>query len=509
MSISYNTSGATSDKDKKKKSLEYRALLALRIDANNRIAKAFEELDQNRISGMPPVPAPYRSAEDEINDLVLQRDMAFKTLKTVMKEGDASIATQQLQATNELPEFNRFSSQFLSEIKSMSNITPAIFSALWDRYKIKLAGTIQAGTPTGIIIGAEKGEYDAKLQDIEDAISSLVPPPTAVPTPSSALEKRIYDLCGADVKTLDGEFEVAYKSAFKSSPRDGDDINIPNQDATADEKFQLSADSYKGEPTWRLIPYTTKGKLSTAKPLYWPVVNTAKIRFIITLEEGRSLNLGYKWTGDATKVADIVYPTKGTVKSGTGVITKQAIVSGKKEYSKKGGHYNEPNFGKYYISENALKQGYLLLRHVSGPPTAFTKSPILISSKLQQILKNIIYACNKHAGPRINSQYRRLQFNEAKYQELSDDEKRLFDDLLTFSKLDRQNGVEFYKHKKYNDADNEKDIERYKVLTGQIGAGNNNADIVKELKSLLFKMASNGTINKRDYYKTIHMLLLV
>jgi hypothetical protein len=51
--------------------------------------------------------------------------------------------------------------------------------------------------------------------------------------------------------------------------------------------------------------------------------------------------------------------------------------------------------------------------------------------------------------------------------------------------------------------------ERYKVLTGQIGAGNNNADIVKELKSLLFKMASNGTINKRDYYKTIHMLLLV
>jgi hypothetical protein len=524
MSISYNTSGAKSEADKKKKTLEYKALLQLRVDANNRIAKALEELDQNRISGMPQMPAPYTSAAEEIADLVLQRDIAFKTLKTIMKEGDASIATQQLQAANQLPEFNRFSSQFLSDIKNMSNITPAIFSALWDRFQIKLAGTVESGTPTGIIIGAEKGEYDAKLKSIEDKLTLLTPLATSGP-----IEKMIIDLCGSDLKELDSVFEEVFDTIEKKPLKVGEDIEIYDEDGEIQLLYQVEAITYKGEATWGLRPYTPKtGKLSKTA-LTVPKANNAKIRYIVYHKTGEPTNIKFEWTGDPKTVKALVIPAKKPgVKSGTGLlsndtrpITKDNIKNKyafrkevnllRKKYAANGilskaeaetHTLNDANFGKYYLSENYLKRGYLMLRHKSGSSTPFTRKPILISPKLQSIFKNIIYTDH-------SNRLHKPHFNEEDYNKLSDAEKKLFDDLLIYAKLDKLNGIDFYKHKKYNDDQNEKDIERYKVLVGQIGAGNNNMEIVKELKALIFRMADAGIINTRDYNKTIHMLCLI
>jgi len=510
MSISYNISGAKSASDKKKKSDEYKTLLMLRAKANEKIAKALEESDQNRLFNIPTKPAPYKSAEDDIKDLVLQRDIAYKSLRHFMKESDAFTVLQTLQVNDELDLYNRFSSQLLTEIGNQTNITPAVFSAIWDRFKLKLASTVEAGTPTGIVIGAQKGEYDTKLAGISADLASistgLKTIEGIVKAPLNKLTLApIVELAGLDEKGLEDELEFAYKSQYGIEIANKVDIMVMDKNG---KEFKCQIGIIKspssGNDVWILYPYDKTGKKVNKNHLSFQQSQNAFMRFIYYYKYGNLPPADINWAGDpkqvkltAPQIAILTGATRPPL-TGTGMDTATAqskVVKPRKSRNRECGMNikNTPNFGKYYMSENYLNKGYILLRRKTGSISPITPKPVLASSKLINIIKDIIYS---------------KSYDEEEFKKLNETEQRLFDDLLSFCKLDKLESIDFYKHKKYSDKERDEIQNRYRVLTGQLEAGNNNKEILKELKLLLFKMAEMRIITKADYNKVIHNILL-
>ena len=101
------------------------------------------------------------------------------------------------------------------------------------------------------------------------------------------------------------------------------------------------------------------------------------------------------------------------------------------------------------------------------------------------------------------------KFSEEDYGALDASEKRLFDDLITFVKLDKEENIPFSKHEGYKDDERNADIKRFNILRGELTAGNDSQEIVKELKKLLYKLLDQKVIQLRDYNHLIHRLLLL
>ena len=92
---------------------------------------------------------------------------------------------------------------------------------------------------------------------------------------------------------------------------------------------------------------------------------------------------------------------------------------------------------------------------------------------------------------------------------MDDEEKKIFDDLLTLSKLDSSDSLKLYNHKKYNSDEIDRDVKRFNILRGELVCGNDSPEIIKELKALLFKLLNERLISQRDYTSLVYRLLLL
>lgn len=150
-------------------------------------------------------------------------------------------------------------------------------------------------------------------------------------------------------------------------------------------------------------------------------------------------------------------------------------------------------FGKYMIHIPSLDKGFLAIKYPSKIQIDYLPKTAISSCMIKII--NDILDDNK--------------FSENDYSELEDYEKELFDNLITFSRLNRAEGLNLNKHKKITDKTRDNDIKRFNILKGEVVAGNNNPDIIRELKALLIKLHSNKIINKPDYNKIMEYLALI
>jgi hypothetical protein len=100
-------------------------------------------------------------------------------------------------------------------------------------------------------------------------------------------------------------------------------------------------------------------------------------------------------------------------------------------------------------------------------------------------------------------------FSEEDYKELDDAEKKLFDDLLTFSRTDKHEGLMLYKHRKYNDKERDEDIKKFNILRGEVLGGNDNPNLIKELKVLLFKLLNQKIISRGHYNKIMEQIFIL
>ncbi len=137
------------------------------------------------------------------------------------------------------------------------------------------------------------------------------------------------------------------------------------------------------------------------------------------------------------------------------------------------------NFGKYLISVPDLQKLFLNVktqgkRAVKG----FNRR------KITPVMKSLLIAASK--GKSIN---------QSSYDDLSEAEKRLFDKLIQTSGVDILGNNNIHKLNTMTGSDLSKDINQFDVLKGAVLAGNNNPDLIKDLKYLTIKMMHYGLLS--------------
>ena len=140
-------------------------------------------------------------------------------------------------------------------------------------------------------------------------------------------------------------------------------------------------------------------------------------------------------------------------------------------------------FGKYFIAKRALGAGMLDMRSkCNRTSTRLRRTPI--SSRLEKALMYII----KNNDVDVDL-----------FEALNPEEKKLFLYAVEIAEVDLDS-IKFDIFKKLNSSDIYKEtddlIDRYHVLVGQLGAGNNAPEIIRELRGILFSLLQKRKIDK-------------
>jgi hypothetical protein len=134
--------------------------------------------------------------------------------------------------------------------------------------------------------------------------------------------------------------------------------------------------------------------------------------------------------------------------------------------------------GKYVVNKQKLRDNVLLMRTVKGGQIAELPQ-MSISPKLGKMLNNII---NGRGFP-----------NHDDLANLDDSDK---DIMYKVFKMSKAEGIEAIPRP--NKTKDEAEFNRFTILKGQILAGNNSKEMIKEFKTLLIKLIHGGKILRKD-----------
>jgi len=145
-------------------------------------------------------------------------------------------------------------------------------------------------------------------------------------------------------------------------------------------------------------------------------------------------------------------------------------------------------FGRHFINKFRLKDNILMLRTMKGGT--------ILSVPTQRVSKNLSKVLGKIVGGATPA------FDDLN--ELSDDDKALLFKMSKTSKVGESLSVPNPDKLKQ-----EREDRRFELLKGQIMAGQDNKDAVKEFKLLLIKMMNNGRIPKAQAMDILTELTLL
>jgi hypothetical protein len=133
-------------------------------------------------------------------------------------------------------------------------------------------------------------------------------------------------------------------------------------------------------------------------------------------------------------------------------------------------------FGKYVLHVPSLKEGSLNLKYPSMGtiPNLRTQH---ISQDLQDLFEDLI---------------ERQHMNTRLYNDLSKDDKKLFDTVAHKAQIDEALGVKVDKSEK------KEELRRFEILRGEICAGNDAPQILRELRQYVLRFLHDGTISKAE-----------
>ena len=136
------------------------------------------------------------------------------------------------------------------------------------------------------------------------------------------------------------------------------------------------------------------------------------------------------------------------------------------------------SFGKYLLNKPHLyNNSKLTLRFPSGGAIPTIK-PIEVSEDFREFLIDLI-----ETG----------KTNEPLYKSVPKEEKLFFQKISKGAGLIHKLGV-----KQIQDDSDKKDLDRYKLLFGELQAGNNNKQMIQELKGLIIKFINNGRMKRSE-----------
>jgi hypothetical protein len=134
--------------------------------------------------------------------------------------------------------------------------------------------------------------------------------------------------------------------------------------------------------------------------------------------------------------------------------------------------------GKYVVNKHKLRDNMLLMRTVKGGQIAELPQ-MSISPKLGKMLNNIISGRGFPSHDELSS--------------LEDSDKDIMYKVFKMSKAEGIDAIP-----RPNKTKDEAEFNRFTILKGQILAGNNSKEMIKEFKTLLVKLIHGGKILRRE-----------
>jgi hypothetical protein len=168
------------------------------------------------------------------------------------------------------------------------------------------------------------------------------------------------------------------------------------------------------------------------------------------------------------------------------ILEKSVVRDGTRKKGKKSEEHIE--FGKYVVNHDALiKRHRLILKYPSRVNVMNFKQNQVVSPTFVKILSNFLKT-------RI--------LDRDLYNELDDREQNLLTQLSRISETNLGISTKFSK--------TEKDLmNRFNLLKGEVIAGNNNPEILKELKTMILKLTHENIITKKQRDSLLYDLFIV
>ena len=132
-------------------------------------------------------------------------------------------------------------------------------------------------------------------------------------------------------------------------------------------------------------------------------------------------------------------------------------------------------FGRFILNKHRLNNGVMMMRYAKGG--AIKTIPT------QKVKKSFVEVMNTILSKK-NPSYDQID-------KLDSDERNQLHSILHLARLDDQFSVPV-------PSDIDQDNNRFEILRGQIIAGNDNPDLIKDFKFLLMKLMTNGRIPRRE-----------
>jgi hypothetical protein len=148
-------------------------------------------------------------------------------------------------------------------------------------------------------------------------------------------------------------------------------------------------------------------------------------------------------------------------------------------------------FGKYYINYPHLEDGFIQLR--------FKSKGVLNDEKLRRNVK-----ISKEMKNLMLDLIEKQKVPKQKFEKLKSEEKDLFKYILEITKLKKQLGFGTQETEDVQDEDEK----RFKILIGEMRAGNTNPELKRQLLLLIGKFVTEGRIEKEDGEEIMTQLLL-
>ena len=459
---------ARTKKELVKKRKEFYGTLKLEADNNERLRKAMEGANEDKKLGITPLAPKERSLQEEEADTVKQRVMAFNFLKELMKADEANRFLDRLQPA-EYFELNSLSGIVQKKLTGRSNLD-AVF--LYNFYRRLVASERRKGAPPGV----------APPPPPPPPVGAA-PPPRGNPPPPPP-PPPLFD-SDEDSDDSDGDGGGGAGSNFNTPPpprrrRAAAPTVSPRRRAGK----RRTGDDEGGGAASKKQNKNTKGdkrKSGKADPEY--ELGSKKIK---PTEVKRKRNARYVYPQKEQRTDD---DARG---SGLTVLVKQKTVKirgrtvvGRGIEPVKEEKYQQ--FGRYLLHVPSLKKGILNLKYPS-----LASIPSLPQRILSQDLSDFIQEVISNG-----------EMNQKLFDKLSETDRNLFAKVAQQSLISDKLGL-----KNSVGEDDRELLKRFELVRGEVIAGNNSTEILKELKGLTLQLLADGRISKSIGHTLLYELSL-
>lgn len=463
----------------------YRQQLQLQM----RLQRGYEEANQmayrdGGIPSRPPEINEFKSAEEATQSAFEQRKVLKENLKKLFKFDKDLLTALDLIPIEEAGDFNQAFGLFAPTVSSIANLTPEMMLEAWTRFKRE---KIRKSKGKTVRIGVDETGRRVQLEQLANALTILA---NRISNPS-ARRSRIEEIEEA-LEADDLERLIEMSKQQRQTISLGAKKQIQEEESSA-SYAKLIKDLEEGEEkAYNWSAYAKQNKLGS-----WQQSRGTQGRYLDTLILFYTLekNLSPVQQEQLLKSKDQLM----TIKQATTIRNKMAKILGEQAVGKKEGsglkRGRKPNkyiigsgievepevkfvqFGKYLIDKPALYSSQPKLQ-VKYPSKAMIREfpNQMITAELARIIKSIL-------------EEKKVNFKSI--QDLPHKEQLLLNTLLEKAKLNQQLGLAGMR-----DEELERESKQFEMLRGQVLAGNNSPQMLKNLKTMILKFMADGRMPK-------------